>query len=94
MNFWKYKAFNDQKMIVEDVAVCSSFNQLAFALRQKGLQIIEATSIQRSEYESELRLKKMKVRVNTPSPIINNKQLTKKVKRKSLIYRILSLFGW
>lgn len=69
MNFWKYRAFNDQFVVIDGVSSSPSFDQLALSLRQKGLQIITASSISRTEYQVELRLQRLKDRLNQPSPV-------------------------
>lgn len=46
--------------VVDGITTSQSFNNLSLSLRQKGLQIISASSITRVEFAAEVRLQRMK----------------------------------
>lgn len=87
MNYWKYTAFNERFEKTNGIMFCESFTKLALNLRQKGLQVITARRISKSEYLIECRINKM--RSNIYSPIRRDQDQTCKL---SIIKRILSLF--
>lgn len=72
------------------MASCQSFEKLALILRQRGLQIIEANTIHRDQYQAELRLQKMRSLVSHES----TQAIKPKTSRiRSLINSVIALFG-
>lgn len=87
MNYWKYTAFNERFEETKGIMFCESFTKLALNLRQKGLQVITARKISKSEYLIECRINKMKSNIHNPT-----KRKRKRKCKLSIIKRILSLF--
>lgn len=68
---FEYKAFNSDKQVVTGQEYASNFPHLALTLRQKGLQVLEATTVSADQGVANNALNKMKERV-TPPPIDEN----------------------
>lgn len=68
---FEYKAFNSDQQIVTGQEYANNFPHLAFTLRQKGLQVLEATTISADQGAANNALNKMKKRV-APPPIDKN----------------------
>jgi type II secretory pathway component PulF len=66
MTYWRYRAYDADRVINSGVGQGRSFVELAFQLRQKGLFVIEATSISEQEVLSETKLEQWKKRVEGP----------------------------
>jgi hypothetical protein len=56
--YWRYRAYDVGLQIIEGIAEGSDFVDMVFELRQKGLQLLDATSIDQATYEAELRLQR------------------------------------
>jgi type II secretory pathway component PulF len=65
---WQYRAINRNLQIQEGILQATSFIQLAVALRQQGLQIIEAQQIGDEQLLVSTRLNMMKQRLNYSPP--------------------------
>jgi type II secretory pathway component PulF len=50
MKYWQYRGYNSQYQIQYGVEAAKSFSMLALHLRQRGISIIEAQSISKSQY--------------------------------------------
>lgn len=84
---WKYKAINHEIQIVEDVAIADNFLQLAYMLRQKHLQVIEATTISHRDYKILIKIiKARKITYKPPKPI-NDSILTKLITKLSRLFK-------
>lgn len=76
---WEYRAYGPDLEIIEGTAQATSFVNLAFTLRQQGLQVIEATQLSPDSTMGRQRLQKMKQRIQPteqdeqPSSTIRNK---------------------
>ncbi len=93
ISLWKYRAFDSQFKMVNGIASSQSFEHLALDLRQKGLQIVSATTISRSEYMAELRLQRMKVSTN-PQDSNNHKPQDSTSIRCSIFQMLKQLCGF
>ncbi len=65
MTYWRYRAYDQNRVISSGVGRSRSFVELAFQLRQKGLCVIEASSISKQEALAEAKLDKWKKRLDT-----------------------------
>lgn len=68
MHSWKYRAYDVDGAIHEGTDKASDFQSLALQLRQKGLQILEATKLNPNDALALSRLDKMKNRINPEQP--------------------------
>lgn len=72
MDNWQYRAYKADSTgncindIVEGEITASSFTHLAVLLRQRGLQVLEATRLDQNKSMATQRLSKMKTRVLPP----------------------------
>jgi len=99
MSYWRFRAYDDQMAMVDGVIASPSFGHLALRLRQQGLQVVSASSIPQSEYQAELRLQKMKIKLHPPeakpphqTARSDEQQNESSIRR--LVNRVISLFRW
>lgn len=53
---WKYKAYDCQFQSHEGLVLGNGLEEVALRLRQRGLQLLELTSVSHSEYNTQLKL--------------------------------------
>lgn len=100
MSFWRFRAYDGQMVMIDGVIASPSFNHLALILRQKGLQVVSAVSIPQSEYQAELRLQKMKLKLHPPeakpsdSPTAKPDDQQNESSIRRFVDRVISLFRW
>ena len=90
--YWRYRAYNAQLEVCDGVMKCPNFVELAIKLRQDGLQLLSASTIDRGTYRAELLLQRWQAPV---SPTIHPcTQRTTLAKRAIIqIRRIISWFN-
>lgn len=81
MKYWYFKCFDNQRRIKDGVSDVDSFEKLAIQLRQKQLQIITATTIDKQQYETQLRICKYKLSLERFKP--------RNIQRKTVIGMII-----
>lgn len=67
IKYWQYRAIDAQLQISEGLAHAPSFLQLSVSLRQRGLQVIQASQVQADQVLADNRLSAMK-RLLQPQP--------------------------
>lgn len=55
MSYWRYKAYNSELAIYEGIIAARNFSELAIKLRQRGMQVVEATTTEEAVYIAEKR---------------------------------------
>ena len=63
LQHWEYRAYTSDRRIVEGQEQANNFQHLALTLRQKGLQVLDATLVSPDQNVAEDRLTKMKSRL-------------------------------
>lgn len=89
MTNWEYRAYDAELNICEGEEEARSFPELAFKLRQRGLQVLEAVKLNKDGTLAAQRLTKMRARVTIPEDEFCAQQTEKSV--RSAIHR---LFSW
>jgi len=69
MKHWEYRAIDSRLQILSGTARAPTFIQLSLMLRQKGLQVIEATEIQLDQVLANKRMLAMKRRLHQHQPV-------------------------
>lgn len=62
---WEYRAYDAKLVVHEGKETAKSFPELAVRLRQQGLQILEATKLNKDGTLAAKRLAKMQARIDT-----------------------------
>lgn len=68
LQYWEYRAYNCDHQIIEGREQANNFHHLAITLRQKGLQVMDATLVSPDQNVAEDRLIKMKRRLQPHEP--------------------------
>lgn len=89
MNSWKYRAYDATNAVHEGLEQANDFPSLALKLRQKGLQILEATKLTPDNALGLSRLEQLKARVNPPPPTTTK---TDEGRIRRLVNRLIHLF--
>lgn len=70
---WEYRAYDAKRNICEGKEKANSFSELALMLRQRGLQVLEATKLNEESTLAAIRLAKMRARISPPDEEILEK---------------------
>lgn len=76
VRYWRYRAYDAELRIHNGIAESVDFGRLAVKLRQDGLQLIGASTIDQGTYRAELRLQKIIQRSQRSEPCIPDTKAT------------------
>lgn len=87
---WEYRAYDAEFNVCEGKEKAKNFPELAFKLRQRGLQILEAVKRDKNSTPAARRLAKMRERITPSDNEFQDFQV--EIKTRSAIRRLFSWF--